>query len=299
MKELICISGKGGTGKTSLVASFASFAENCVLADCDVDAPDLHLILKPRILHTEDFKGGKRAWIDPDKCNACGTCLKLCRYDAILETVSVETQNGQKFQVDPISCEGCGVCAHFCPRNAIRFEEFVNGQWYISETRYGPMVHASLGIAEENSGKLVSLVRSQSRRIAEEQDLNLIIVDGSPGIGCPVIASLTGADLVLIVTEPTLSGFHDLDRVAELTAHFQISTAMCLNKADINPSLSNKIEGWCKNKGIRMIGRIPYDQDFTRAQIQGKSLVEFSNGEASMAVKRVWQELDQLLNNEV
>ena len=296
MKEMVCISGKGGTGKTSLVASFAAMAENAILADCDVDAPDLHLILKPRKLHTENFKGGKRARIDPGQCNACGTCLKLCRFGAIMETDPSGSQTAHRFKVDPIACEGCGVCAHFCPQGAIRFEEVVNGQWYISETRYGPMVHAALGIAEENSGKLVSLVRSQSKMIAEEKGLDLIIVDGSPGIGCPVIASLAGVDLVLIVTEPTLSGFHDLDRVAELADHFQVPTTVCLNKADINPSLSKKIEEWCGNKGISMIGRIPYDLDFTRAQIQGKSLVEFSNGSTSQAVKRLWEKLDQTLH---
>lgn len=299
MKELVCISGKGGTGKTSLVASFASMARNCVLADCDVDASDLHLILKPDVLQTMDFKGGMRASIEPEKCNECGTCLKLCQFNAIVKnSPPFSLLTSQSFRVDPIACEGCGVCAHFCPQNAILFEEAVNGQWYISKTRYGPMTHAALGIAEENSGKLVTLVKDQARKIAEEKELDLILVDGSPGIGCPVIASLVGADLVLIVTEPTLSGYHDLERVSELTGHFKIPFAVCLNKADINPSLSRKIERWCRDKSIKMIGQIQYDQDFTRAQIQGESLVEFSNGAASQAVKKIWKKLDQLLRDD-
>ncbi len=295
MKELVCISGKGGTGKTSLVASFAAMAENIVLADCDVDAPDLHLVLKPDVLRTEDFKGGKRARIEQEKCNECGKCIELCRFHAIIENNRSGSQSAHNFRVDPIACEGCGICAHFCPQNAIKFEEVVNGKWFISQTRYGPMVHAALGIAEENSGKLVSLVKTQARTIGEEKGLDLILIDGSPGIGCPVIASLSGADLVLIVTEPTLSGFHDLDRVAALAEHFRIPVAVCLNKADINLSLSEKIEEWCGNKGIKMIGRIPYDQDFTSAQIKGESLVEFSNGRASHAVKNVWEEVDKIL----
>jgi MinD superfamily P-loop ATPase len=297
MKELVCISGKGGTGKTSLVASFAAIAEKTVMADCDVDAPDLHLVLKPQIQQTEDFKGGMRARIVQEECNECGTCLKLCRFEAIIKKGPSHSRNGYKFMVDPIACEGCGVCSHFCPQNAIRFEVVVNGKWFISETRFGPMVHAALGIAEENSGKLVSLVRSQARRIAEEKGLELILVDGSPGIGCPVIASLTGADLVLIVTEPTLSGFHDLDRVVSLAVHFQIPVTVCMNKADINPSLTQKITEWCEKKGIRIIGRIPYDQDFTKAQIHGKSLVEFSDGQASRLVREVWERLDGLLKS--
>ena len=297
MKELVCISGKGGTGKTSIVASFASLARNCVLADCDVDAPDLHLILKPDVIQTVDFKGGMRARIEKGKCNGCGTCLKLCRFGAIVKNTLSISQQEDSFNVDPVACEGCGVCAHFCPQNAIRFEEVVNGQWFISETRFGPMTHAALGIAEENSGKLVSLVKAQARKIAEEKGMDFILVDGSPGIGCPVIASLAGAHLVLIVTEPTLSGFHDLDRVVKLTEHFKIPAAVCLNKADINPSLSRKIEKWCWSKEIKMIGQIQYDQDFTRAQIKGETLMEFSNGTASEAVKKVWKELDQLLRD--
>lgn len=287
MKEIVCISGKGGTGKTSLVASFASLANGCVLADCDVDAPDLHLVLKPTVLLKEDFKGGKRARIEADRCNACGVCFNLCRFDAIVEG----GPDSQPFFVDPIACEGCGVCAHFCPQDAIRFEEVVNGQWYISETRYGPMVHASLGVAEENSGKLVSLVRSQARKIAGEKGIEIILVDGSPGIGCPVIASLTGADLVLVVTEPTLSGMHDLERVSELAGYFKIPVLVCINKADINPSIAGDIESWCDKKGLGMIGRVDYDKDFTMAQIKGKSLVEFSDGDAAMAVKKIWEEL--------
>lgn len=293
IKELVCISGKGGTGKTSIVASFAALAQGHVMADCDVDAPDLHLVLQPRIIHTEDFSGGMRARINQEVCEASGKCRDVCRFGA----VGRFGENGRvSFKIDPIACEGCGVCVFFCPVNAIVLEEVVNGKLFISETQYCPMVHASLGVAEENSGKLASLVKTRARKVAEEEGRWLIIVDGPPGIGCPVIASISGANIVLAITEPTMSGLHDLGRVVELAAHFKIPVAVCLNKVDINPSLAKEIEGWCEEKGISVAGRIPYDHDFTRAQIQGKALVEYSQGPATEAVNRLWERVNELLN---
>ena len=222
VKELVVISGKGGTGKTSIVASFAALTEKVVLADCDVDAADLHLVLEPKVMRRESFSGGKRARIRTEHCIACGKCEALCQFDAIDFDGPSNGKLDKTFRIDPIACEGCGVCAWFCAENAIEFAPAVNGEWYVSDTRHGPMVHAKLGIAEENSGKLVSTVRKEAGAIAQQRGLELVLIDGSPGIGCPVIASITGADLVLIVTEPTLSGLHDLGRVADVARHFEI-----------------------------------------------------------------------------
>lgn len=281
MKELVVVSGKGGTGKTSLVASFAALAKNKVLADCDVDAADLHLVLNPTIRHREDFSGGRLARILDERCTSCGRCREVCRFEAVLEQ--------DAFSIDPVACEGCGVCVWNCPEEAVAFEPAVNGEWYISETRCGPMVHARLGIAEENSGKLVTLVRSQARRLAEEGNLDLVIVDGSPGIGCPVIASITGADLVLVVTEPTLSGKHDLERVAELTRHFGIPTLVCINKWDLYPAVAEEIERDAAQRGMRVAGRIRYDRAVTKAQLVRTSAVEYTGGAITEEIKSVWR----------
>ena len=281
MKELVVVSGTGGTGKTSLVASFAALAKNKVLADCDVDAADLHLVLNPTIRHREDFSGGRLARILDERCTSCGRCREVCRFEAVLEQ--------DAFSIDPVACEGCGVCVWNCPEEAVAFEPAVNGEWYISETRCGPMVHARLGIAEENSGKLVTLVRSQARRLAEEGNLDLVIVDGSPGIGCPVIASITGADLVLVVTEPTLSGKHDLERVAELTRHFGIPTLVCINKWDLYPAVAEEIERDAAQRGMRVAGRIRYDRAVTKAQLVRTSAVEYTGGAITEEIKSVWR----------
>jgi MinD superfamily P-loop ATPase len=283
VKELVVISGKGGTGKTSLVASFAALARSRVLADCDVDAADLHLVLNPKVQHTEDFSGGKVARIVAERCTACGRCREVCRFDAVSE--------GEAYSIDPVNCEGCGVCVWNCPEEAILFEAAVNGQWFISETRHGPMVHARLGIAEENSGKLVTLVRSQARRIAEEGGRELVIVDGSPGIGCPVIASITGADLVLVVTEPTLSGKHDMERVAELTRHFGIPTMVCVNKWDLYPTVAESIEKDALDRGMKVAGRVRYDRAVTRAQVAKTSVVEYTGGAITEEIKSVWRHI--------
>jgi MinD superfamily P-loop ATPase len=289
LKELVVISGKGGTGKTSIVASFAALAENAVLADCDVDAADLHLVLGPEVKQTSDFSGGKQASIVTQKCIGCGRCMDLCRFGAISFDGPANDLVARTFVVDPISCEGCKVCVQFCPVDAIEFKDSINGQWFISDTRFGPMVHARLGIAEENSGKLVTLIRKEAKRIADEQGKDLIIVDGSPGIGCPVIASIAGADLVLIVTEPTLSGKHDLERVAELARGFNIPILVCINKADINPEVANEIEADSKKHQTKPADRISYDNAFTQAQIAQSSVVEYGKGVVCEEVKALWQ----------
>lgn len=289
MKELVVISGKGGTGKTSIVASFASLAKNAVFADCDVDAADLHLILKPNTKQKSDFSGGKRATIIAEKCSGCGKCQELCRFDAIHLNGTGNDVIDKTFTVDPISCEGCKVCVEFCPVDAIEFNDCINGQWFISDTRFGPMVHAKLGIAEENSGKLVTLIRKEAKNIAVEEEKNLIIVDGSPGIGCPVIASITGADLVLIITEPTLSGKHDLERVADLTAKFRIPTLLCINKSDLNTEITAQIIKEANNQGIKLAGKIRYDKSFTKAQIMGATVIEYTGGWVSEEIKTLWR----------
>ncbi|MCF8146803.1 MAG: 4Fe-4S binding protein [Deltaproteobacteria bacterium] len=282
MKEIVIISGKGGTGKTSVVSAFASFAENKVLCDADVDAADLHLIMNPEIRERHDFQSGYTAIINQNKCTECGLCRDLCRWNAISED----------FVVDSIECEGCGVCYYFCPEKAIDFPLNTCGEWYLSETRFGPMAHARLGIAEENSGKLVTLIRQQGQKLAEERNLDLLLTDGPPGIGCPVIASLGGAAGVLIVAEPTVSGRHDMERVAELAAFFKIPAMVCVNKFDLNPEQGEAIEAFARERDVRVMGRIPFDPTFTRAMVQGQTIAEFDSGsEGCRAVLKLWEDL--------
>jgi len=295
MKELVVISGKGGTGKTSIVAAFAGLTKNAVFADCDVDAADLHLVLEPRVKQTSDFSGGKRAAIVAEKCSGCGKCQELCRFDAIHLNGEGNNVVDKTFTVDPISCEGCKVCVEFCPVDAIEFNDCINGQWFISDTRFGPMVHAKLGIAEENSGKLVTLIRKEAKRIAEEEKKDLIIIDGSPGIGCPVIASIAGADLVLIITEPTLSGKHDLERVADLAAGFKIPTLVAINKFDLNPNMGEQIEEDARSRNMKVVGKIRYDDSFTKAQILKSTLLEYTGGAVSEDVKALWRNVKYAL----
>jgi len=282
MKELVVISGKGGTGKTSLMAAFASLAKNKVLCDADVDAADLHLLTDPKIKERHDFQGGSIAVINPDKCTECGLCRDLCRWEAISE----------QFEVDAIECEGCGVCVDFCPEQAIDFPVQTCGQWFISDTRFGPMVHARLGIAEENSGKLVALVRQEAKKLAEKQNLNLLITDGPPGIGCPVIASIGGAAALLIVTEPTVSGLHDMERVAQLADHFKVPGMVCVNKFDLNTDQTQAIEKLAKEKKMAVLGRIPFDPVFTKSMVQGKTIFEYNTESiVGQAVKQIWRKI--------
>jgi MinD superfamily P-loop ATPase len=283
MEELVVISGKGGTGKTSVTASLAVLASNPVIADCDVDAADLHLVLEPHIRESHDFLSGHEAIIRPADCSGCGICMDLCRFDAV-------RPDGDVFIIDPIACEGCNVCVHFCPEQAIDFQESLSGKWFISDTRVGPMVHAKLGVAAENSGKLVSLVRTEAKRVAGEENRKMVIVDGPPGIGCPVIAAITGASQVLVVTEPTVSGEHDLERVLGLARHFQIPASVCVNKWDINPEAAGRIEQRALALGARLAGRIRYDSDVTRAQIENKAVVEIDAPSAE-DIRRLWENL--------
>lgn len=288
MKELVIISGKGGTGKTSITASFAVLADRPVIADCDVDAADLHLILSPQFKERHEFRSGHEAVIHEDNCVGCGTCMENCRFDAV--KMNKNDMGNSTYFIDPIACEGCGVCVRFCPEQAIDFPERLCGEWMISETRCGPMVHARLGVAAENSGKLVSTVRQEARRIAEEKQSSLIIVDGPPGIGCPVIASVTGAALVLVVTEPTVSGEHDLERVLSLTRHFNIPTAICVNKWDLNPEMANHIEQKAHRAKAYIAGRIRYDRSVTLAQMQELAVVE-TNSACTEDIKLIWKQL--------
>ncbi|HDL89351.1 MAG TPA: 4Fe-4S dicluster domain-containing protein [Thermodesulforhabdus norvegica] len=295
MKELVVISGKGGTGKTSIVAAFAGLAKNAVFADCDVDAADLHLVLEPKVKHMSDFSGGKQASIVAEKCIACGKCRELCRFGAISLDGPANEAVSKTFTVDPISCEGCKVCVEFCPVDAIEFNDSINGRWFISDTRFGTMVHAQLGIAEENSGKLVTLIRKEAKRIASEENKDLIIVDGSPGIGCPVIASITGADLVLIVTEPTLSAKHDLERVVDLAQGFKIPVMVTINKCDLNPDMAGQIEKYADMRNVKVVGKIRYDTAFTKAQILRSTVLEYTSGAVSEEIRALWRNVTYAL----
>jgi MinD superfamily P-loop ATPase len=278
MKEIVVLSGKGGTGKTSIVASFAALAQSKVLADCDVDAADLRLLLKPVDKEEKEFWSGQVAIIDKGKCTEFGLCQELCRFEAIRD-----------FEVDPVSCEGCGFCYQVCPVDAIAMEDSMAGHWFISETKYGYLCHARLGIAQENSGKLVALVRQNAKLIAEKQNLDYIITDGPPGIGCPVISSLSGASLALLVTEPTLSGIHDLGRVIGVCRHFGVPVLVCVNKCDLNKENTYQIESYCGNEGIEVAARIPFDNVMTEAIVQGLPVVEYSDNEVTRQIKELWQ----------
>jgi len=280
MKEIVVLSGKGGTGKTTIVGSFATLIKNKVMVDCDVDAADLHLLLSPTIKKETEFWSGELASIDEAKCTQCGLCQDVCRFDAITD-----------FIVDPVSCEGCGFCYNVCPEDAVIMKENLCGHWFISQTRYGPLVHARLGIAQENSGKLVAVVRQEAKRIAKEKKLDYIISDGPPGIGCPVISSLSGADLAVIITEPTLSGIHDLERIIGLCHHFNIPAMVCVNKYDINQEATHQIETYCLGQGIPVASQIPYDDIVTEALVNGLPVVEYSSNGVSRQIKSLWQDI--------
>lgn len=287
MRELVVISGKGGTGKTSLVAAFAALAGKVVLCDADVDAADLHLVTRPRILETHDFVSGHDAQINLERCTRCGLCRKWCRFNAIDEA----------FRVEPLLCEGCGVCAHLCPDRAVDFFEKTCGLWHVSETAYGPMVHARLGIAEENSGKLVALVRREARRLAESRHIDLILTDGPPGVGCPVIASMGNADAVLVVAEPTVTGRHDMERVLALAGHFRVPAAVCVNKWDVHPQEAHRIAQETCARGAAFLGFIPFDPLVTRSQVDSRSLQDYGETPVVRSIQEVWNGLKALLEN--
>jgi MinD superfamily P-loop ATPase len=287
MREVIIISGKGGTGKTSLTGAFAHLASDKIICDLDVDAPDLHLLLQPKREREEDFYSGFEAEIDQEKCTSCGLCASLCHFGAI-------RQNGAGFFVDPLRCEGCKVCVVFCPEEAIKFPERHCGRWYISSTRFGPMVHAQLFPGAENSGKLVMLLKQQARELARASGASLVLCDGAPGIGCPVISSLSGAHLAVAVTEPTPSGRHDLERVAELCRHFQISLAVLINKCDLNEDETNRIETFCREGDYPMIAHLPHDPVMTEAMIQGKVVTEMSTTNFGYELGLAWNRIEAI-----
>ena len=281
LKQLAIVSGKGGTGKTTIAAAFASLANNKVMVDCDVDAADLHLLLRPRVLKQEKYYGGRSPHVDLDKCTQCGLCTKVCRFNAI--------DNGM---VDPVSCEGCGFCSHICPEDAITMEEAFSGDWFVSDTPYGPFVHARLGIGEENSGKLVTVVRKKATEIAKEKNLGLILIDGPPGIGCPVTASLTGVNLIVAITEPTLSGIHDLERILKLSEHFKIPSAVCINKFDINFENTDRIVAYCETNGSRIIGKIPYEPKVVEALVNRKTVMEYPCNGVDKIIQQMWGQVE-------
>jgi MinD superfamily P-loop ATPase len=289
VKQITVLSGKGGTGKTTLTASFAALARNIVVADCDVDAPDLHLLLHPKIVETQEFSGPKLAVIDETKCVQCGLCRDACRFGAI---------NGS-IQIDSISCEGCGVCVVVCPEGAVSLKERISGQAFISKTMYAPMSHARLAPGEANSGKLVTLVRQNARQIAEKENRELILIDGPPGIGCPLIASVTGVDVGFVVTEPTMSGIHDLERALQLLSHFHIRPLVCINMYDINKENTEKIVEFCEKNGIYVAGKIPFDPIVTEAMVNGKTVVQYSpRCTVSRGIETVWEQILSVLNEE-
>jgi len=290
--EIVIISGKGGTGKTSLAASFAVLADRPVIADCDVDASDMHLLLSPRIGERHDFYSGNEAVIRRKDCIGCGACLAHCRFGAV--KMEGNTAGDARFRIEPFYCEGCGVCVRFCPVQAVDFPEKLSGEWMISDTRCGPMVHARLGVSAGNSGKLVSTVRNEARRIAVDKRRPVIIVDGPPGIGCPVIASIAGADAVVAVAEPTLSGIHDLDRVSGLTRHFGLPLFVCVNKWDVNAGMTETIGAKCAESGAVFLGRISYDPCVTKAQIAATTVIEYGDSVSVPEIRTIWERLCQM-----
>ena len=284
MKQIAVISGKGGTGKTTITASMAVLSPRKVLVDCDVDAPDLHLLLKPEIQNEETFVGGREAVIDMTLCTECGQCEEACRFGAINE-----------LRVDPIACEGCGLCVEVCPEKCIRLRENQSGKWFISKTDYGPMIHARLGIAQENSGKLVNIIRKNALEIAKAEKYDYVLIDGPPGIGCPVISSITGVDLVLVVTEPTFSGQHDLERTARLADHFKIPLMVCINKCNLHPENTENMKIWCEKKGIELAGEIPYDDVVIEALVKTRTVVQYSDCELSGKIRGIWERVQEFI----
>ena len=288
MKELVIVSGKGGTGKTTLTASFSYLMENKVIADCDVDASDMHLITSPKILNTIPFKGRKKAVVNEDKCIYCGKCEPECRFDAISDVN----------KINPIKCEGCAVCEIVCPVDAIEMVESMAGDLFISESRYGPMIHAKLRIGEENSGQLVTLVRQYAKIMCADRKKEYIIIDGPPGTACPTTSAVTGTNLAVVVTEPTLSGLHDLERVTEVIRHFNVEPVVVVNKYDINKDMTSRIEQFCNDNDIELVGKIPFDRVVVEAMVQGKSIPEYYDGELTEIIKEIHNKVFSILNRE-
>ncbi|MGB9864311.1 MAG: ATP-binding protein [Candidatus Saccharicenans sp.] len=291
MKQIVVISGKGGTGKTVVSGALAAVIKEKVMADCDVDAANLHLLLNPKILEEGIYTGSKKAGVNPELCTGCGICLDVCRFDAI------ERPEEGTIRIDEISCEGCAVCSHVCPVGAISMKDNISGRWFVSSTVYGPFVHARLGVGEENSGKLVSEVRKKAKEIAEKNNLPYVIIDGPPGIGCPVIASLSGVDLALIVTEPTVSGIHDMERVIQVAKHFGIKVACVLNKFDLNIHKAAEAENWCLRNSIPVVARIPFSEDVVKAVARGEPLNEAREPAISAEIKKMWQKIQEILES--
>ncbi|WP_304303279.1 ATP-binding protein [Chromatium okenii] len=290
LKEITIISGKGGTGKTTVSAAFAALARHKIVTDCDVDAANLHLLLNPQIRQREDFTAMRTPRIDPERCTNCGECETWCRFDAI-------SHDASGYAIDALACEHCELCARVCPVGAIYLKDTVSGEWFISDTPHGTLVHARLGIGEDNSGKLVTLVRREAQQLAIKEGATLIINDGPPGIGCPVTAAITGVNQVLAVTEPTLSGIHDLQRVAELCAHFHIPLMVCINKYDINSDNAAQLHQWCANNEIAVVGQIPFDQAVNRALVARRSVIDVDCGAVTIAVRQLWETvLARLMN---
>jgi MinD superfamily P-loop ATPase len=294
MKQLVILSGKGGTGKTTVAAALAHLASqelSIVLADADVDAANLELVLDPTKQEVQDFAGGKLAVIDPETCTACGTCYKVCRFEAIIPGSGTEA-----YRVDSLACEGCAACFYQCPEEAIQMEEQRDGQWFRSDTRFGPLFHAHLFAGQENSGKLVTLVKQQARLLAQGTGTALVVVDGPPGIGCPVISACAGMDMALHVVEPTISGVHDLERIMATTDHFGVPSLVVINKADLNLARADEITAFCAGRGVQVVGHIPYDNVVTEAMVRGLPVTDYTDGLVTEALGVVWERVrDRLL----
>jgi MinD superfamily P-loop ATPase len=300
MKQLVVLSGKGGTGKTTVTAALAHLASeelSIVLADGDVDAANLELVLEPTKLEEHDFRSGKRAVIDADECTLCGVCETVCRFDAIRPPT--ETAVSHAYQVEALSCEGCASCFYQCPEDAIRMEEQLAGRWFRSDSRFGPLFHAHLFAGQENSGKLVTLVKQQGRLLASDTDATLLLVDGPPGIGCPVISASAGADMALLVVEPTVAGAHDLERVLSTTEHFGVPALVVINKSDLNEERSQEVATFCAERGIEVVGKIPYDTVVTEAMVEGRPVTAYTDGAVSAALRDVWERVKVRLALEV
>lgn len=287
MPEVLVISGKGGTGKTTATAAFAQLADGAVICDLDVDTPDLHLILAPEPRQSWDFRAGFRAEIDGDRCQGCGVCADVCRFGAVVA-------EEDRFRVDPLSCEGCKVCVTFCPADAIGFTQPKRGRRHVSETRFGPMVHAQLFPGEENSGLLVSLLRKEARDVAKRRGNGLILSDGAPGIGCPVIASLTGVDLAVVVCEPSPAGRHDLERIVDLADHFQVPVAVILNKADINARQRAEVLRFCESHRLPVIAEVPFDLAAVGAMVNGRTVIEQGAEALADPLRAAWSQISRM-----